>query len=69
MSYDSQDETIRILKKTSFDKVYDAMEKYSSGRGSSGTNVLQVKNILEEHGWTTTEFVDGLILQMKKLDG
>jgi len=68
MSEESQDEMMRILRKTSFDVVYQAIEDISTRRGFGETDVPAVNKALKDHGWTATEFVDGLILRMKRLD-
>lgn len=64
----AEDEIIRRLKKTSFDVVYKAMEDYSASRGSGLTNVPVVEKILEDHGWTFDEFLDGLLQKLKTVD-
>ena len=67
MSKDNQDEVVRLLRKTSFDLVYKAMEDETIRRGSSGTNVANIQLILQEQGWTVDEFIKGLIQKMNKL--
>ena len=68
MSEESQEEMMRILRKTSFDLVYQALEDIATSRGAGKTDVPAVKKALEDHGWTADEFVKGLIHKMKRLD-
>jgi len=63
-----EDEIIRRLRKTTFDVVYAAIGEYTSTRASSGTNIPTILKILEEHGWTKEEFLDGVLQKLKTID-
>jgi hypothetical protein len=64
---DSQDELLRLLRKTTFDVVKKAMEDKVIGSGKS-LGGDDVREILSKYGWNMSEFLDGLINHMRRHD-